>query len=181
MEGWTTRKERAENRRLATRLRGEWWQRHLSIDRAKLSLFSIGPDILLDSIQLEGKGYDEEGRLVSQWGSVLARLEWDSKRYRAVVLYAWTGEYLASGESSKRKAPFNGLAVCNFLLPDDPAETITEGEGHYWNVDESAPEKTRFRRVEFRRTTEPGIIAAFKKEGESEKAVRIRSVLDSWR
>jgi hypothetical protein len=171
---------RAENRALAARLRGEWWERHLNMDPAKTSLFGILPDTVLDSIRFDGKGYDEQGNVVSEWHSVLARVEHDREKNQIRVRYVWNGEYVASKEAAKREVKFHGFSEFWFFIPADPGDRITRGKGHYWNVDEHSPERTEFRRVELRRAKKADVVHAMDKETPAQRVLRIEEALSDW-
>jgi len=176
-----TRQLRAESRELALRLCGMWCERHLNMDPALVSFFSIDPDTLLDSIRLDGYGYNAQGETVSSWHSVLARVERDRENNDIVVRYVWNGEYLKSEGAKFHMEPFNGFAEFQFKDTAASGQVISAGKGHYWNVNEREPEKTEFRRLELRRITNQDDIQIMeKKHNIAEKAQCIRKTLDDW-
>ena len=176
----TTRRLRADSRLLAMRLCGKWWERHLNMDPALVSYFSIDPDTLLESIRLGGDGYSEQGEVVSSWYSVLAWVERNRKNDDIVVRYVWNGEYLKSEGAKKHKEPFNGFAEFQFKDTAVSGEMISKGTGHYWNVNEKEPWKTEFRRLELRRVVDQELIRKMESGSAADIALCIRKTLKEW-
>lgn len=129
------------------RLEGAWWE-HVSVgDKRWLSFFRIELDHLHNSVRLkDGRHFEPDGALTAMWKSVTARLLMDENK----IVYLWQGWYPSSSDASPQDR-FHGYGELELEVPAIAAEPLTRGEGKFWDVDESHPEKTRVKVVQARR------------------------------
>ena len=131
------------------RVAGAWWERLVSRDPggASMSFFEIGPDEFLNSICLRGKSYNGEGAHVSNWGSVMTRVDIDARK----LLYLWKGWH---PQSLLTHLTFHGFCEMDFDRPRAISEPFNRGTGRFWVVDEADPSKTMATSVEVRRVSD---------------------------
>ena len=126
-------------RRLADRITGTWWERILLKGQAPaLSFVTIELDDAHSSVRLRGKAYGPDGTHVANWRSAAANL--DGKK----IIYVRECQRL----DAKTTAWLPGLGEVDF---DDSTDVIEQGDGKFWESDESRPEETVIKLVQLRR------------------------------
>jgi hypothetical protein len=151
---------------------GAWWERITRDDVSALSFFTVKLDLMYNTVSLSGKSYDNKGKHVARWGSVLTRPEKDKN----TILYHWEGWH---ADPSVKEGRFSGFGYMDF---DDPSGgVIGTGSGRFWNVDESAPENTIVKPFDLRRVTDKEIIAKMTSGGDETKRAVVVETLEKWK
>jgi hypothetical protein len=157
------------------RVTGAWWERLVSRDPggARISFFEIEPDAPANSVCLRGKSYNEEGTHVSNWDSVMARVDVEARQ----LLYLWKGWH---PQSDLTHLTFHGFGEMDFDRPRDSSGPINRGEGKFWVVDEADPSKTMATSIEIRRILDDKVARAM--TAGTEKSIRssVVKALDEW-
>jgi hypothetical protein len=155
-------------RRFGDRITGTWWERI----QAKgvppaLSFFTIELDDVHNSVRLVGKAYNADGVHVANWRSAAARLE------RERIVYVRECQRL----DAKTTAWLAGLAEVTF---NDSSDVIDQGDGKFWESDESRPEDTVIKFVELRRNRDEIEALTMRKESEGDRQALVRKTLGIW-
>jgi hypothetical protein len=152
---------------------GAWWERITRDDISALSFFTIKLDVMYNTVSLAGKSYDNKGKHVARWDSVLTRPEKDKN----AILYHWEGWH---ADPRVKEGRFSGFGNMDF---DDPPTggIICTGSGRFWNVDESEPEKTIVKPFDLRRVTNKEIIAKMTSGGDDTKRSVVVDTLEKWK
>lgn len=151
---------------------GAWWERITRDDVSALSFFTIKPDLMYNTVCMAGKSYDNKGKHVARWDSVLTRPEKDKN----AILYHWEGWH---ADPRVKEGRFSGFGHMDF---DDPAGgAISTGSGRFWNVDESQPENTIVKPFDLRRVTDKEIIAKMNSAGDETKRAVVVETLEKWK
>lgn len=162
------RAAQAAMRTFFDRLKGAWWERITMGGRHWLSFLRIESDDLYNSVQLRGDSYDAEGAPIAHWNSVVARVSKDERK----ILYHWQGWYPQSPNASPQDR-FHGFGEMEFEVSREASEPIIRGQGRFWDVDETHPERTVVKAVQLRRVGDKSDILAMT----SGKDKDIRSVI----
>jgi hypothetical protein len=143
-------------------IQGAWFERINKPGRNALSFLQIESDPLFNSVNFHGKSYNKEGIHGATWKSTLGRIEIDELK----IIYHWEGS-----KPNSANLKFHGYGEINFEKSQNPLESIKQGFGSFWEVDEYHPEKTRIKPVEFKRIFDENVISTMtsgrKKEVES--------------
>jgi hypothetical protein len=163
--GDAERAAQADMRRFGDRITGTWWERILlNGEESGLSFVTIELDDAHSSVRLGGKAYGPDGVLVATWRSKAARLE--VRR----VLYVRE----CQRRDIKTRAWRPGLAEVNFV-------DSSEGEGTFWESDESNPGDTVVKDVELRRTRDKTHASTMQKGSDAEKQALVLKMRGAWR
>lgn len=162
------RAAQAAMRRLADRITGTWWERILLKGEAPaLSFLTIEMDDVHSSVRLGGKAYGPDGAHVANWRSAATRL--DGKK----IVYVRECQRL----DAKTTAWLPGLGEVAF---EDSTNVIEQGDGKFWESDESRPEETVIKLVQLRRNLDDSHALTMGKGSEVEKRRLVREMLDGW-
>jgi hypothetical protein len=140
------------------------------------SFFRIVPDMLFNSVSLEGTSYDQAGAKAADWESVIARVE--KERNKIIVLYLWKGLHTAPEIANVQ---FHGFGALKFNEPADPGEVITRGGGSFWDVDEAHPEKIVLKPIKLRRVVGEDQVMTMSEGTDSEIEALVKTTLDTWK
>jgi hypothetical protein len=166
--GDAERAAQAAMRRLADRTTGMWWERILLKGQAPaLSFITIGLDEAHSSVRLRGKAYGPDGAHVANWRSAAANLDGNK------IIYVRECQRL----DAKTTAWLPGLGEVAF---DDSIDDIEQGDGKFWESDESRPEETVIKFVQLRRNLDDSHALTMEKGSEIEKRRLVREMLDGW-
>jgi len=126
------------------RIRGAWWERVTVGGESWISSFEIEFDDVYNSVRLRrGRLYDnKKGHLVAHWKSIVVRILKDENK----IIYHWEGWYPDSPNER-----FSGFGEMQFVGTVETRDTIIQGHGKYWNVDETHPDRTIMKSTRFRR------------------------------
>jgi hypothetical protein len=164
------RAAQAAMRRFGDRIIGTWWERiRLKGEAPALSFLTIELDDVHSSVRLGGKAYGPDGAHVARWRSAAARLE--GKR----VVYV--RECMRFDPAAKTTAWLPGLGEVTF---DDSSDVIDQGDGKFWESDESRPEETVIKFVDLRRSRNESHTLTMLKGSEGERQALVRERLGSW-
>jgi len=162
------RAAQAAMRRFGDRITGTWWERiRLKGETPALSFLTIELDDAHSSVELHGKAYGADGAHRANWRSAAARLE--GKR----IVYVRECQRL----DAKTTAWLPGLGEVTF---DDSGDVIDQGDGKFWESDESRPEDTVIKFVELRRNLAESDALTMRKGSEGERQALVRKTLGSW-
>lgn len=166
--GDAERAAQAAIRKLADRIAGTWWERILLKGEAPaLSFVTIELDDTHSSVRLGGKAYGSDGAHVANWRSAAARL--DGKK----IVYVRECQRL----DAKTTAWLPGLGELDF---DDSADVIEQGEGKFWESDESRPEESVIKLVQLKRNVDDSRALTMRKGTEIERGSLVRDILSTW-
>lgn len=166
--GKAERAAQAAMRRFADRTTGTWWERiRLRGEAPALGFLTIELDDVHSSVRLGGKAYAPDGAHVANWRSAAARLEGGR------VVYVRECQRLDAGTT----AWLPGLGEVTF---DDSSDVIDQGDGKFWESDESHPEGTVIKFVELRRNRNEGHALTMLKGSEGARGALVRERLGSW-
>jgi hypothetical protein len=155
-------------RRFGDRITGMWWERIEELGEAPaLSFLKINLDEVYSSVQLGGKAYNSAGIHVATWKSAAARLEGDK------VVYVRQ----CQRHDAKTTAWLPGLAEVAF---SDSSDAIVQGDGKFWESDESRPADTLIKLVELRRSRDETESLTMQKGTERDRQALVRKMLESW-
>jgi hypothetical protein len=118
-------------------------------------------------VELHGKAYGPDGAHRANWRSAAARLE--GKR----IVYVRECQRL----DAKTTAWLPGLGEVTF---DDSSDVIDQGDGKFWESDESRPEDTVIKFVELRRNLAESDALTMGKGSEGERQALVRKTLGIW-
>lgn len=166
--GDAERAAQAAMRRLADRITGTWWERILLKGEAPaLSFVTIELDDAHSSVRLGGKAYGPDGAHVANWRSAAARL--DGRK----LVYVRECQRL----DAKTTAWLPGLGEVAF---DDSTDVIEQGDGKFWESDESRPEETVIKLMQLRRNGDDSHALTMRKGSEAERGALVREMLGIW-
>lgn len=166
--GEEERAAQAAMRRLGDRIEGTWWERiRLKGEAPALSFLTIKLDDAHSSVGLDGEAYGPDGAHVATWRSAAARVE--GKR----IVYVRECQRF----DAKTTAWLPGLGEVTF---DDSSDVIDQGDGKFWESDESHPEETVIKLVELRRNLNESDALKMRKGSEGEKQALVRETLGIW-
>jgi hypothetical protein len=155
-------------RRFGDRITGTWWERiQAKGEPPALSFLTIEFDEVHSSVRLEGKAYSAAGVRVANWRSVAARLEGEK------VVYVSECER----RDAKTTAWLPGLAEVTFHGSGD---VIDQGDGKFWESDESHLEETVIKFVELRRSRDESEAFTMLKGSEGGRQALIEVRLGIW-
>jgi len=160
-------------RRFCESIEGAWWQRITGNDPGALGFVWIETDNIFNSVSLNGKSYDKEGRHVASWKSVIARVDQIEKK----LLYHWSGWHPSP---NLLNFPFHGFGQIEFDKPLKPGDIVNCGEGKFWNVDEAHPENTVVQPVQLRRVQDDSAISLMTSGKEKAIWSLIKRILLEW-
>ncbi|MFA5242247.1 MAG: nucleotide-binding protein [Sulfuricella sp.] len=144
---------RASTLSFCERLEGAWWEHVSAGEKCWLSFFKIELDNLHNSVQLnDGRHFEPDGSLTARWKSVTTRFFREENK----VVYLWQGWYPSSTDASPQDR-FHGYGEFEFEIPAKASEPIARGQGKFWNVDETHPERTLIKVVQLRRVPDKSI------------------------
>lgn len=153
------------------RIVGTWWERIWLAGEApalsSLSFLTIKLDDIHYSVELHGKAYGPDGIQLATWRSAAARLE--NKR----ILYVRE----CRRYDAKTSAWLPGLGEIDF---DESSDGIDQGEGRFWESDESHPEETVIKCVELRRSLDESDRRTMESGSKAERQILVRRVLGNW-
>jgi hypothetical protein len=162
------RAAQAAMRRFGDRIAGTWWERiRLKEEEPALSFLLIELDDTHSSVRLVGKAYGPDGSHRANWRSAAARLE--GKK----IVYVRECQRL----DAKTTAWLPGLGEVTF---DDSSDVIDQGDGKFWESDESRPEDTVIKFVELRRNLADSDAFTMRKGSEGERQALVRRTLGDW-
>jgi hypothetical protein len=158
-------------RRFGDRIRGTWWERIQARGEAApaISFLTIDVDEVHSSVALNGKAYDSDGIHVATWRSAAASLEGNR------VVYIRQCQRLDA--KAKTTAWLPGLAEVNF---NDSSHAIVQGDGKFWESDESRPKDTVIKFVELRRSQDDNDSVKMQKGSVSERQALVQELLKNW-
>lgn len=166
--GDAERAAQAAMRRFGDRITGTWWERiRLKGEEPALSFLTIELDDAHSSVRLGGKAYGPDGVHVATWRSAAVRLE--DRR----VVYVRECRRL----DAKTTAWLPGLGEIDFVASND---VIDQGDGKFWESDESHPEDTVIKVVELRRTRDETHALTMLKGSEEERKELVIKTLGDW-
>jgi len=155
-------------RRFGDRITGTWWERiWLKGQAPALSFLTIELDDAHSSVQLHGKAYGPDGVHRATWQSAAARLE-DKK-----IVYVRECKRL----DAKTTAWLPGLGEVTF---DDSSDVIDQGDGKFWESDESRPEETVIKFVELRRNLAESDALTMRKGSKEKRQALVQKTLGRW-
>lgn len=157
------------------RLKGAWWERITLGGKHWLSFFQIELDDLYNSVQLRGRSYDTEGALIAHWSSLVARVSKEERK----ILYHWQGWYPESPDASP-KDRFHGFGEMEFEVAQEASEPIIRGQGRFWDVDETHPERTVVKAVQLRRVGDKSDILAMTSGKDKDRRSVVVRTLGDW-
>ncbi len=136
------RADQAAMRMFGDRIVGTWWERiQLKGEEPALSFLTIELDDVHSSVKFNGTAYGPDGAYVARWRSASARLE--GKR----VVYV--RECRRFDPAATTTAWLPGLGEVTFY---ESGDIIDQGDGKFWESDESRPEETVIKTVDLRRS-----------------------------
>ena len=155
-------------RRFGDRITGTWWERILLKDQKALSFVTIKLDDVHSSVRfVDGKAYGSDGAHTANWRSAAARLE-DNK-----IVYVRECQRL----DAKTTVWLPGLGEVNFV---DSSDVIEQGDGKFWESDESHPEETVIKIVGLRRNPDESHALTMLKGSEVERRALVQKMLGIW-
>jgi hypothetical protein len=155
-------------RRFGDRITGTWWEQiRLKGEAPALSFLAIDLDDVHGSVRLGGKAYGPDGVHRANWRSAAARLEGER------IVYVRECQRL----DAETTAWLPGLGEVTF---QESGDLIDQGDGKFWESDESHPEGTVIKFVELRRTLNESDALTMRKGSESERQALVRETLGSW-
>jgi len=155
-------------RKFGDRIAGTWWERITTrLQAPALSFLRIEVDEVHSSVALGGKAYNSNGIHVATWRSAAARLEPDR------VVYVRQCQRL----DAKTTAWLPGLAEVTF---NDSSDAIVQGDGKFWESDESRPEDTVIKFVELRRSPDESDSLTMQKGSDKDRQALVREKLENW-
>lgn len=159
-----------EIRRLSDRIAGTWWERiRFRGERHAISFLEIEEDDVYNSVRLTGKAYDADGVHAADWRSAAARLEAEPRRL------VYVRECRRFDAATTAWLP--GLAEVAFRGSID---AINQGDGKFWESEESHPEQTLIKSVELRRSHDPADALTMNDGTTSNQQALAASVLSKW-
>jgi predicted nucleotide-binding protein with TIR-like domain len=162
------RATQAALRRFSDRIAGTWWERILlKEEKPALSFLSIEMDETHSSVRLVGKAYGPDGSHRASWRSAAARLE-DNK-----IVYVRE----CRRRDAKTTAWLPGLGEVAFY---DSRGLIDQGDGKFWESDESRPEDTVVKIVELRRNRADSSAFTMWEGSEAERRALVLKTLADW-
>jgi len=166
--GDAERAAQAAMRRFGDRITGTWWERILlKGELPALSFLTIDLDDAHSSVRLGGRAYGPDGAHVANWRSAAARME--GKR----IVYVRECQRL----DAKTTAWLPGLGEVTF---DDSSDVIDQGDGKFWESEESHPEDTVIKFAQLRRTTDESHVLTMRKGSEGERQALVQETLGTW-
>lgn len=161
------RAAQAAMRKFGDRITGTWWERILlKGELPALSFLTIDLDDAHSSVRLVGKAYGPNGAHVANWRSAAARI---GKK----IIYVRECQRL----DAKTTAWLPGLGEVTF---DDSSDVIDQGEGKFWESDESHPEDTVIKFVQLRRTRDESHALTMRTGSEGERQALVQETLGIW-
>jgi hypothetical protein len=158
------------------RLTGAWWELVTEGSRQWLSFFTIETDNLHNSVQLkDGRHFETDGSLSASWKSITVRHSTEENK----ISYLWQGWYSGGGKASPQDR-FHGYGEIEFQVPLQANEPITRGQGKFWDVDESHPDKTTVKVAELRRVDDPEVVAKMTGGNKQKAATLVKKTLRDW-
>jgi hypothetical protein len=155
-------------RKLADRITGTWWERiELRGEAPALSFVAIELDEAHSSVRLGGKAYGSDGAHVANWRSAAARLDGTK------IIYVRECQRLDAETPAWRP----GLGEVAFTGSID---VIEQGDGKFWESDESRPKETVIKLTELRRNLSDSHASTMRKGSEVERRALVREVLGTW-
>lgn len=166
--GGAERATQAAMRKFADQITGTWWERiRLQGAAPSLSFLTIELDDVHSSVQLGGRAYGPDGIHSANWRSAAARLE--GKK----IVYVRECQRL----DARTTAWLPGLGEVTFI---DSGDGIDRGDGKFWESDESHPESTVIKIVEFRRNLDESQALTMWKASDRERQELVRKTLGTW-
>jgi hypothetical protein len=158
----------ASMRKLGDRIAGTWWERIKAPGEVPaLSFLTIEVDEVHSSMALGGKAYNSNGIHVATWRSAAVRLEGDR------IVYIRQCQRL----DAKTSAWLPGLAEVTF---NDSNDTIIQGDGKFWESDESRLEDTVIKFTEMRRSREESESLTMQRGSDRDKQALVQKRLENW-
>jgi hypothetical protein len=162
------RAAQATNRRFGDRIVGTWWERiRLSGRVQAISFFTVELDEVHSSVRLNGRAYSLQGAHRANWRSAGARLE--AKK----ILYVRECQRLDASTT----AWLPGLGVLEF---EDSTEIVDQGQGKFWESDESHPDQTIVKLVEVKRNRSDSDASTMLRGSEKERAALAKEKQGNW-
>ena len=169
-------------RKFGDRITGTWWERILADgEKPAVSFLTIELDDVHNSVKLGGKAYNAAGVHVAMWRSAAARLEGHRVVYvRECQRFDERGKriaWLPVFAHRKTTAWLPGLAEISFT---ESSGIIDQGDGKFWESDESRPKDTVIKNVELRRNRDESEALTMRSESDSEKQALVEKTLKTW-
>jgi hypothetical protein len=165
--------KQAEVRSFCDKVEGSWWEYVLREGADAISYFQIESDLLYNSVSLTGKSYDKNGFQVSNWKSLIGRIDPDENK----ILYHWKGWHTAPELAN---LPFSGFGEIEFYKPRNVTDIFMRGGGKFWDVDEAHPEKTTIDPIQIHRIEDENIILTMQEGNNNERSIILKKTLDEW-
>lgn len=162
--------ERHRVRKICARIAGAWWER---IPGDGLGFFQVQMDELHNSVRLgQGHFYNETGDKVADWNSVAARVTEENDK---VVIV-----YLRECRVPERdaKAWFHGYGDMYF---EGSAESFSQGDGMFFDVNRDDPQKTLGKSVQLRRVHEKEDISTMQNGTAAACEALVNKVIAEWK
>jgi hypothetical protein len=121
------------------RVKGEWWERISVDDHYELGYFQIKCEDLYNSVQLEGRVYNEEGALEAYWKSAATGVDTGDRKI-IYVRKCWHPR-------NPDKEWYHGFGEMEF----EDSENSNRGWGRFCDIDRTHPERAVVRPVSLRR------------------------------
>jgi hypothetical protein len=169
----------ADRQALVDAVAGDWWERITRPgDPTAISYCRINVNAQNRHPMVAGRGYGHAGEPSSTWDSILAGIDPD-ERGGLVLRYVWRGEVLIA-DGSKKNPEYHGFGEIRFERPTVGKGISKYAEGFYWNVDESNPEHTNYKRAEMKRIDNPDVAKSMREGRRSERQAAAVAALQDW-
>jgi hypothetical protein len=165
-------KSQAALQRSAEAIEGHWWERVTTGGVNAISFVCIEPTPLSESVSLSGKSYDQEGRHVANWKSLIARLDQSENK----VIYHWQGWHTLPDLANIK---FHGFGEVEFDKPRE-GQWASRGEGKFWEINETHPEQTIVKTTQIRRVADTRHVGTMTDGSEKVIGSLVKKTLLGW-
>jgi hypothetical protein len=153
------------------RIRGYWWNKLDNVNDGSASFIIIENDEPYNSIELTGKRYSDEGKVIAKWESQMSKLIPNEQK----LMYQWVGKF-----QDNISMPFSGFGELKFKGSDSSPEKILRGEGHFSDINTATMKKASANPITLRRESDQTIIETMLNGSEMEKAAIVQRVSKTW-
>ena len=156
------------HRDFCERIRGRWWERLVTERVHGLSCFRMETDPVSGNLKMrEGRGYDTQGRHVSNWSSIATCVNQGDN----ALFYYWTGQQL--GKPGERQ----GFGEIRFAAASG---VMTRGTGSFADTNLSDLKSTQVKTVEVRRLASKDDEDKMQNGDSREIAALVTKILKAW-
>ncbi len=165
----------AEARQLISKISGCWWERIKRGEANAISFFDIRPHSPSNSVSLGGYSYKKDGSISARWDSVITGITKDGNTI--VIRYLWIGRH---DDQEIAHIAFHGFGRMVFRESGKSDGRIDRGDGGFWDVNESQPDKTMYKPIALGREVDEETIHVMNNGTTEEIESCARRALDKW-